>query len=123
LIFPRRSVAATLGSLLLVMVLRPLCANAAESIAISSTAAPDYVRPLDAKGRPKPETYIFFQRNFMSGATHAAAQAQTTFADVTPLLAGKLTKQSYYPTKDIPSVHGQKKSQELFSRSACASRP
>ncbi len=104
LIFLRRRVASALGALAVVVFFRPLCVDAAESIALSSTAAPDYVRPLDAKGQPKPETYIFFQGNFMGGATRDAAQAKTTFTDVTRLLAENLTKQRYYPTKDIPSA-------------------
>jgi hypothetical protein len=69
------------------------------NVAISSTAKPEYVRPVDAQGRPRPETYVFYEGNFMGGGTVDKRQDNLTYTDLTRLLAKSLAKQNYFPTK------------------------
>lgn len=75
------------------------------AIAISATSAPGYIRPTDPQGQPEPETYIFAEGVHMGGGTADGSQSRMTFEDVTKMLAVNLAKQSYYPTRDVPSAN------------------
>jgi hypothetical protein len=78
---------------------------AEDPVVISSTAAPDYVRPLDGNGKTLPETYIFMEGKYMGGAAADASERKVTFTDITQLLAVSLTKQNYFPTKDAAAAN------------------
>ncbi|HEX2861393.1 MAG TPA: hypothetical protein VHN79_07120 [Lacunisphaera sp.] len=98
----RASVAALALAFLLGVVSRAPAAE--DPVVISSTAGPDYVRPLDANGRPMPETYIFTEGKYMGGSTADASERKVTFTDITQLLAVSLSKQNYIPTRDTASA-------------------
>lgn len=68
-----------------------------QSIAVSSTAVADYVRPADPAGGPRPETYVFAEGKFFGGGTVDGGLDRTTFADITRTLALNLAKQNYFP--------------------------
>jgi len=76
-----------------------------DSIAISATSAPGYIRGQDAQGKPLPETYIFMEGQFMGGNAKDLSQRTMTFADITKMLAVNLAKQSYYPTRDTAAAN------------------
>lgn len=76
-----------------------------QSIAISSTAAPDYVRALGADGKPLPESYVFYEGNFIGGGTVDPYQKRVKYSDITLMLAQNLAKQNYFPTKDLASAN------------------
>lgn len=82
-----------------------LSAGSLKYIAVSASAVPNYVRPLDGEGKPVPETYIFSKGKFMGGNTADAKLKQVSFEDITRMLATNLTKQNYFPTKDVPSAN------------------
>jgi hypothetical protein len=82
-----------------------LLAGKNDAIVISSTAAPDYIRPLDAKGKPAPEGYVFMEGRHLSGGTVDKCEDRLTFPEITRILATSLAKQSYFPTKDLASAH------------------
>lgn len=75
------------------------------AIAISATSAPGYIRPTDPQGQPLPETYVFAEGVHLGGGTADRSQAKLTFGDITKMLAVNLAKQSYYPTRDMPSAN------------------
>ena len=75
-----------------------------KSIAISSTAA-DYVRPLDAQGKPRLETYIFAEDHYMGGNTKDVSESKIKFPDITRMLLPSLAKQNDFPTKDVPDAN------------------
>jgi hypothetical protein len=82
-----------------------LTAGQSESIAISATAAPPYVRPVDAQGKPLPETYVLSEGHFLGGGIQDAAESRMKFDDVVRFLAPSLAKQNYFPTKDVPAAN------------------
>jgi hypothetical protein len=95
---------ARLGAMMMLAVGGSISA-AEDAVVISSTAGPEYVRPLDANGKPQPETYIFAEGKYMGGSTADAGERKVTFTDITQLLAVSLTKQNYFPTKDAASAN------------------
>ncbi len=72
-----------------------------ENIAVSSTAAPDYIRKKSAAGGMDPETYIFTQGHFLGGDTVDKGLSKTTFSDILRILVPNLAKQNYLPTADV----------------------
>ena len=72
-----------------------------ENIAVSSTAAPDYIRKKNAAGGMEPETYIFTQGHFLGGDTVDKGLSKTTFSDILKILVPNLAKQNYLPTADV----------------------
>lgn len=82
-----------------------LGAASVESVAISSTAAPTYVRATDAQGKPAPETYIFMQGHYLGGTAADASETKMNFATITKYLALNLAKQNYFPTKEVAAAH------------------
>lgn len=82
-----------------------LCAGPIKFIAVSATAVPNYARPVDAQGRPRPETYVFSPGRFFGGNTADSHLNQVKFEDITRMLALNLAKQNYFPTKDVPSAN------------------
>jgi len=95
------------AGLFLLLVALPLAlpAERTESIAVSATAAPKYVRPLGADGKGLPETYIVSQGRYFGGGTADVSLGKMTFMDVVKALAPGLAKQNYFPTKDVPSAN------------------
>ena len=89
----------------LVVAAGQLCAGSLKYIAVSASAIPNYVRPLDGDGKPVPESYIFSKGKFFGGNTADAKLKQVSFEDITKMLAGNLVKQNYFPTKDVPSAN------------------
>jgi hypothetical protein len=77
---------------------------AASSVAISASAIPTYVRPLDAGGQPLPETYVFMEGLDLAGTTADSSTKKMTFDQITRVLAVSLAKQNYFPTRDVPSA-------------------
>jgi hypothetical protein len=77
-----------------------LRAGLEQSISISATARPDYVRPTDPTGAVKPETYVFAQGHFLGGTIRDGQLERTTFTDIIQTLAPSLVKQNYFPTRD-----------------------
>lgn len=75
-----------------------------ERIAVSSTAAPDYVRATLTGGALKPESYIFTRGHFLGGGTVDRGLQQTSFESLARKLAPDLAKQSYLPTRDVASA-------------------
>ncbi len=87
------------------VIIGPAAAGAKlESIAISATAAPPYVRPVDAQGRLRPESYVFLEGQFMAGGTADASESHTSFTDLTRMLAKSLVQQNYFPGNDLGSA-------------------
>lgn len=76
-----------------------------DSIAISATSAPGYIRPTDPQGQLLPETYVFAEGVRLSGGTADSSQDRLNFADLTKILAVNLAKQSYYPTREVPAAN------------------
>ncbi len=93
-------------TLCVLLVLLPAGLNAAPeaSIAASATAGSDYVRALDEKGAPRPESYVFAEGRFLDGGTVDKGLQLTKFADITKALAGSLAKQNYFPAADMNSA-------------------
>ncbi len=77
----------------------------ADSIAISASAVRHYVRPVDDKGQPKPETYVFMEGVNMGGSTVDGSAKRLTFDQITRMLAVNLAKQNYFPTRDVPAAN------------------
>ncbi len=97
-----RSWAALVGLALLAAT--NLIAGKNDAVVISSTAAADYVRPLDEKGKAVPETYVFMEGKHLGGGTVDGSEARMTFTEITHTLATNLAKQSYFPTKDLAAA-------------------
>lgn len=97
-----RHVIALLG---LVVAAGQLCAAPLKYIAVSASAVPNYVRPLDGEGKPVPESYIFSKGKFFGGSTADARLKQVSFEDITKMLATNLVKQNYFPTKEVPTAN------------------
>jgi hypothetical protein len=76
-----------------------------ESIALSSTAAKVYVRPVGEDGKPRLETYVFSPGRFFGPAMADASVAAKSLPDVLKALVPNLAKQNYYPTKDEPNAN------------------
>lgn len=100
-----RSLKATLLSVLYPVLTVWLCAAQNESVAISAMAVPAYVRPIEADGKPRPESYVFSEGKFIGSPTADAGQAQVKFADIIKMLAQDLAKQNYFPSTDVPSAN------------------
>ena len=98
-----RCTAVLLG--LVALIAGPLGARPIKSIVVSATAVPNYVRPVDASGKPQPETYIFTQGKFFGGNTKDTRLNQIKFDDILKNLAPSLAKQNYFPTKDVPAAN------------------
>ncbi len=98
----RRLVAVVLGILIAT---GRLIAGKNDAIVISSTAAPDYQRPLDAKGKPVPESYVFMEGVHLEGGTRDRSEERMTYEEITRTLAVSLSKQSYLPTKDVAGAN------------------
>jgi len=81
-----------------------LTAKPVKSIAVSATTVPTYVRPVDAQGKPRVETYIFTQGIFFEGSVLDQRLSQTRFEAIVQTLAPHLAKQNYLPTKDVPAA-------------------
>jgi hypothetical protein len=75
-----------------------------DAVVISSTAAADYVRPTDEKGKPVPQSYVFMEGKYLGGGTVDNSEARMTFDEITRILATNLAKQNYLPTKDVASA-------------------
>lgn len=73
------------------------------SVAASATTG-NYVRTLDGRGMPLPETYVFGEGRFFSGTTHDNSLAKLTFAELARTLAPGLAKQNYFPAPDAASA-------------------
>ena len=74
-------------------------------VAVSATAAPGYVRPVDARGKPLPESYVFAEGRFWGGDTADTRLEQVKFGDIAKMLAVNLAKQNYFPTKSPPTAN------------------
>lgn len=74
------------------------------AIVVSATAVPAYVRPSDAAGRPRVESYVFGQGRFFGGTWADRGLAQVSFDQLTKLLAPSLAKQNYLPTRDATTA-------------------
>ena len=92
------------GLVLCLLTAAPLCAAPIKFIAVSATAASGYVRPVDAQGKPRPESYVFTEGKYFEGQTADAHLAQVRFEDIIKTLAPSLAKQNYFPTKDVPAA-------------------
>jgi hypothetical protein len=77
---------------------------ATKFIAISATTVPGYVRPVDANGKPRPESYVFTQGKYFAGDNGDDSLAHMNFGDILKTLAPNLAKQAYFPTKDVASA-------------------
>lgn len=75
-----------------------------DAIVVSATAKSDYVRPLDAQGKPVPETYVFMEGEYMGSASKDASEGRMTFEAMTRVLAENLIKQNYVPTRNVPEA-------------------
>ena len=76
-----------------------------DAVTISATSAPGYVRPLDADGRPVPESYVFAEGQYLGSGTSDASMDRMSFDSLTRVLAVNLAAQEYYPTKDVASAN------------------
>lgn len=94
----RRSLVAACLALL------PLGACGRDTIAVSATALPAYVRPSDSAGRPMTQSYVFGQGRFFGGSWADRGLALVTFDQITRLLAPGLAKQNYFPTRDAAAA-------------------
>ncbi len=99
---PRRGLPPLI--IVIAAVVLPGAWGGSDAIALSATSAPGYVRPTDAQGQARPETYVFAEGAHLGGMTADGSQSRHTFEDVTRVLAVNLAKQSYYPTKDVPAA-------------------
>jgi hypothetical protein len=97
----RRLVSVLLG---LLLPAGSLLAGKNDAIAISSTAAPGYVRPLDEKGKPVPETYVFMEGIHLEGGTRDRSEERMTYEEITRTLAVNLARQNYFPTRDVSAA-------------------
>ena len=76
-----------------------------DAVTISATSAPGYVRPLDADGRPVPESYVFAEGQYLGSGSSDASLDRMSFDSLTHVLAVNLAAQEYYPTKDVASAN------------------
>ncbi|RXK56504.1 hypothetical protein ESB00_11745 [Oleiharenicola lentus] len=97
----RRLVSVLLG---LLLPAGSLLAGKNDAIAICSTAAPGYVRPLDEKGKPVPETYVFMEGIHLEGGTRDRSEERMTYEEITRTLAVNLARQNYFPTRDVSAA-------------------
>lgn len=80
-------------------------AGSNDAVTISATSAPGYVRPLDADGRPVPESYVFAEGQYLGSGSSDASLDRMSFDSLTRVLAVNLAAQEYYPTKDVASAN------------------
>ncbi|MFZ5494175.1 MAG: hypothetical protein ACOZE5_02410 [Verrucomicrobiota bacterium] len=105
---PARSLRGLLAAVLLAMMFVAtgrLTAGRNDAVTISATSAPGYVRPLDAEGRPRPESYVFTEGAYFGGTTVDGSLDRMTFDSLTRVLAVNLAAQEYYPTKELASAN------------------
>lgn len=102
--FHRASAGLALLGLFLAVV-APAHARRSDAVTISATSAPGYVRPTDEKGKPLPESYVFFEGEYLGGGTADGSLDRMTFDTLTRTLAVNLAAQEYYPTKDAASAN------------------
>lgn len=82
-----------------------LSGGASAFVAINATAISDYVRPLDAQGKPRPESYVFTAGKFFGGRTADTSIGQLKFEEISKSLALPLAKQNYFPTKEVRTAN------------------
>jgi hypothetical protein len=70
-----------------------------ERIAVSSTAAPDYVRRDDGVAGLRPEGYIFTQGRHFESGTRDGSIEKLTFNKLVQQLAPDLARQKYFPAR------------------------
>lgn len=80
-------------------------AGRSDAVTISATSAPGYLRAVDDKGRPVPESYVFAEGQFLGSGTADGSLDRMSFTDLTRVLAVNLAAQEYYPTKDVASAN------------------
>jgi hypothetical protein len=78
--------------------------RADETVAISSTASPAYVRTKGPDGQLAPQTYLITKGRFFGGQTAEKTLSSLKFEDVLKTLAPSLAKQNYFPTKDTATA-------------------
>jgi hypothetical protein len=81
-----------------------LRAGLEESVALSATARPEYVRATDASGKPNPESYVFSPGHYFPGGTKDGSLERMTFMDLAQTLAPDLARQNYFPTRDAAAA-------------------
>jgi hypothetical protein len=80
-------------------------AAAANLVTVNATAVSEYVRPVDARGKPRAESYVFTEGKFFSSPTVDTSVARIGFNDIIQVLAPALAKQNYFPTKEVPAAN------------------
>lgn len=83
----------------------PRSAAAANLVTVNATAVSEYVRPVDARGQPRAESYVFTEGKFFSSPTLDTSVARMGFNDIIQVLAPALAKQNYFPTKEVPAAN------------------
>jgi len=81
-----------------------LWAASSDFVAINATAIPDYVRPVDAQGTPRGESYVFTEGRFFGGRTADSSLTWMKFDEVVKILAPTLARQNYFPTREASSA-------------------
>jgi hypothetical protein len=78
---------------------------AASQVVVNATAVSQYVRPVDNRGLPRAESYVFTEGKFFGGQTADTSVKRTGFNDIIQVLAPALAKQNYFPTKEVPAAN------------------
>ena len=102
--FPSGRIASGLLLVLSLAALTTARAGRNDAIVVSASATSDYARPLDAEGRPAPETYVFMEGEYMGGSTADESEGKLSFDALTRVLAENLIKQNYVPTRNVPEA-------------------
>lgn len=75
-----------------------------ERIAVSSTAAPEYVRQDDGVAGLRPEGYIFTQGHHIESGTRDSSIEKLTFNKLVQQLAPDLARQKYFPARSAETA-------------------
>src|SRR5688572_16921499 len=83
----------------------PPLACAASLVSVNATAISQYVRPVDVRGQPRAESYVFTEGKYFGGRTLDTSLKRTGFEEIIRVLAPALAKQNYFPTKEVPAAN------------------
>ena len=75
-----------------------------ERIAVSSTAAPDYVRPQDGVAGLRPQGYIVTSGHRVESGTRDRSIEKLTFNQLVGRLAPDLARQKYFPARSVDTA-------------------
>ena len=94
------SVNKSLAAFLVALLAGGVLSAREDPVAVASTASVAYVREKGPDGKPKPETYLFFQGRFFGGTARDPDLEHAQFTGITRTLAESMVRQNYFPSRN-----------------------